>query len=260
MWTRILVGLVALPLVVIPIWLGGIWAAALCVVVALISGYEFYTLMQIDGYRPSVWLGLIWLVALALNGWLPDWLPLSLTLTGGLILTLIDALRQPEQPTATWMSTGIGAIYLGITLGQSLAMRQLPNGLWWLLFGLLITWANDSAAYFTGVTVGSHRLWPRLSPKKTWEGTIAGWIAAAICGGALAAIWPLGVQVWAGVGLGAVCGVLALFGDLSISMLKRQAGVKDSGQLFPGHGGMLDRLDSLLFVLPFLYQVVIRWI
>jgi phosphatidate cytidylyltransferase len=260
MWTRILVGLVALPLVLIPLWLGGVWTVAVCLLIALLSGYEFYQMMRIDGYRPNVWLGLIWLAALVLNGWQPDWFPFSLVLIAGLIVTLIDALRRPEQPTASWMSTSIGAIYLGVAIGQWLAMRQLPNGIWWLLTGLVITWANDSAAYFTGVTVGRHRLWPRLSPKKTWEGTIAGWLAAALCGGLSAAIWPLGVQIGTGVVLGAICGVLALFGDLSISMLKRQSGVKDSGHLFPGHGGMLDRADSLLFVLPFLYQLLIHWV
>jgi phosphatidate cytidylyltransferase len=110
-----------------------------------------------------------------------------------------------------------------------------------------------------GVTLGRHKLWPRLSPKKTWEGTIGGWIGAALIGGGLA--WWLLPEVhwWVGVGLGAIGGILALFGDLSISMVKRQVGVKDSGKLFPGHGGMLDRLDSILFVLPFIYQVA-RWL
>jgi phosphatidate cytidylyltransferase len=141
-------------------------------------------------------------------------------------------------------------------MAQVLALRLSPEGLWWLLFGLLITWTNDTAAYFVGVTIGRHKLWPRLSPKKTWEGTIGGWVAATLLGGMLALWLPLSKSLVYGAGLGALCGVLALFGDLAISMVKRQVGVKDSGKLFPGHGGMLDRIDSVLFVLPFLYQAL----
>jgi phosphatidate cytidylyltransferase len=136
-------------------------------------------------------------------------------------------------------------------------LRQLPDGFWWLLYGLLIGWTNDSAAYFTGVTLGRRRLWPRLSPKKTWEGTVAGWIGAALMGGLLMTVLPVQMSVVYGALLGAVGGVFALFGDLAVSMVKRQVKVKDSGHLIPGHGGFLDRLDSLLFVLPLVYYVVV---
>ena len=127
----------------------------------------------------------------------------------------------------------MGAIYLGIAASQTLALRQLPDGLWWLVFGLVVTWSNDAAAYFTGVTLGRHKLWPRLSPKKTWEGTIGGWIAAVVA--AVLVVWlsPLSEPLWLAAILGAVCGVLGLLGDLSISMLKRQVGVKDSGHFCP---------------------------
>jgi len=150
----------------------------------------------------------------------------------------------------------MGAIYLGIILGQAVSLRLRPNGLWWLLFAILITWANDSAAYFVGVTLGKHKLWPRLSPKKSWEGTIGGWVGAALAAVFLIYILPITMPPLYAALVGAVAGVLALAGDLSISMLKRQVGVKDSGKLFPGHGGMLDRLDSILFVIPFVYMVV----
>ena len=155
------------------------------------------------------------------------------------------------------MVTSVGAIYIGLMMGQALALRLLPDGLWWLLFGVLVTWMNDTAAYFTGSTLGRHKLWPRLSPKKSWEGTLGGWLGAALIGGALVEVMPVHTAFPLGATLGLACGILALFGDLSISMLKRQIGVKDTGNLFPGHGGMLDRLDSILFVLPFVYQIVL---
>ena len=259
MKTRIVVGLVAIPLTLLPVWLGGIWCTALFLGVGIAGGLEFYHMLQTAGYRPNLWLGLIWLTLLILNGWQPLLLPLPLLLAAGLIITFIDALRHEEQPLGMWMATSMAALYLGTTIGQSLAMRQLPNGFWWLVFSFSVTWLNDTAAYFIGVSLGRHKFWPRISPKKTWEGTLSGWLAAALTGGVLAWLLPLHITVGFGVALGTACGIMALLGDLSISMLKRQVGVKDSGRFFPGHGGMLDRVDSILFVLPFVYQVILVW-
>jgi phosphatidate cytidylyltransferase len=258
---RIIVGLIGLPAVLIPLWLGGIWLAIFVVVIGVVGGIEFYRLMQLGGYQPSQKLGVGWLALLILSYWQPQSLPLSLVIMAGLIITLINVMHQKQAPMSAWMATSIGALYLGTMLGQALALRELPNGLWWLSMGVLLTWTNDSAAYFTGVTVGRHKLWPRISPKKTWEGTIGGWIAAAIAGALWIYITPLAIthSPIFGAIVGLISGILALFGDLSISTLKRQVGVKDTGSLIPGHGGVLDRLDSVLFVLPFVYQVVLLW-
>jgi phosphatidate cytidylyltransferase len=254
--TRIVVGLVGAPLVLALIWFGGVWCLLLFLAIALYAGFEFYSLTAQAGYRPARLLGLLWITGLVLAAWRPG-LPYAIpVLTTGMAATLIYALFQTEKPLSAWMTTSAGAVYIGLMMAQVLALRLLPGGLWWLLFGLLITWANDTAAYFVGVTAGRHKLWPRLSPKKTWEGTIGGWLAAIFLGGLLALWFPLSKSFAYGATLGAVCGVLALLGDLAISMVKRQVGVKDSGKLFPGHGGMLDRIDSILFVLPFLYQAL----
>ena len=258
---RIIVGLLGIPFVLVPIWFGGMWIALFLVLVGVGGGFEFYQLMQIGGYEPRRLLGLTWLTLLILSFWQPQFLPLSFIISAGMILSLIDAMHQKHAPMHTWMATSMGALYLGIMLGQALALRQLPNGLWWVFLGLAVTWTNDTAAYFTGVTIGRHKLWPRLSPKKTWEGTIGGWMAAATVGAIWILITPL-VNTHSpicGAVVGLFSGVLALFGDLSISTIKRQVGVKDTGTLFPGHGGVLDRLDSLLFVLPFIFQVVLLW-
>lgn len=257
MSTRIIAALIALPLVIIPIYLGGISCTLLFLVVSIVACLEFYNLMDAGDYYPIRWVGLIWLAALVLGGWRPDLFPLPAVLVAGLLITMTAALPHEENPAGTWMSTSMGAIYLGIAASQTLALRQLPLGLWWLAFGLVVTWGSDSAAYFTGVAIGRHKLWPRLSPKKTWEGAIGGWIVAALAGAVTVWLSPLQEPVYLGALIGAVCGVLGLLGDLSISMLKRQVGVKDSGQFLPGHGGMLDRLDSMLFVLPFIATVVL---
>ena len=269
---RILVGLIGLPIALIPVWLGGLWAAALLLCVAVIGGHEFYSLMQKGNFRPAYALGMLWIALLIIH-------PVRILLPGalsttfeavtsntilifGLIATLIYSLFQTEKPLFTWFSTIAGALYIGLLSHQMLSLRMTEHGLWWLLFGVFVTWANDSAAYFTGVSIGRFKLWPRLSPKKTWEGTIAGWVVAAAIGALFVLITPLSpfdapISLMNAAILAFFCGILALFGDLSISMLKRQIGVKDTGNIFPGHGGMLDRLDSPLFVLPFLYQYVL---
>jgi phosphatidate cytidylyltransferase len=179
----------------------------------------------------------------------------------GMIVSWIDAMHQKQAPMNTWMSTGMVALYLGTMLGQGLALREMPNGLWWLVMALAMTFLNDTAAYFVGSAFGKHKLWPRLSPKKSWEGTIAGWATAAVVGAVVILITPLSATHTPlfGAIVGLFAGVLALFGDLSISTIKRQVGVKDTGDIFRAHGGMLDRMDSLLFVLPFVYQVVLLW-
>jgi phosphatidate cytidylyltransferase len=258
---RILVGLVALPLVLLPIWIGGIWLVPFVILAGVAGGLEFYRLMQVGGYSPNRVYGLVWLSLLLISYWQPQLLPTSLVVMAGMILTLIDAMHQKERPMNSWMATSMGALYLGTMLGQGWALRGLPDGLWWVYLALALTWMNDSAAYFVGVNFGRHKLWPRISPKKTWEGTVAGWVTAAVVGAVWIMITPLNANFSPlfGAIVGLCGGILALFGDLSISTIKRQVGVKDTGNIFRGHGGVLDRLDSLLFVLPFVYQVVSLW-
>lgn len=253
--TRTVVALVALPFIILPIWFGGVWFALLALVIALAGGYEFYTLLTAGGYHPAIPIGLLWLAMITLTGLQPEMTLLLPVLTAGFMATYVYVFFQHKEPIITWLATCIGALYLGVMIGQMVALRHLPNGFWWLVLGLFLTWANDAAAYFVGVTLGQHKLWPRISPKKTWEGTVGGWLCAALFGGVGAYFLPLPMTVLQGALLGALGGVLGLLGDLAISVLKRQVGVKDSGKLFPGHGGMLDRLDSALFLLPFVYQV-----
>jgi len=258
---RIIVVLIALPVVILLVWLGGVWSAIFAVAVGILGGLEFYRMLQIGGYEPSRILGLVWLSLLILSYWQPQFLPYSLMVMAGMIVSWIDAMHQKQAPMNTWMSTGMVALYLGTMMGQALALRELPNGLWWVVMALAMTFLNDTAAYLVGSTFGRHKLWPRLSPKKSWEGTVAGWVTAAVVGAVVMLITPLGAthSPIFGAIVGFFAGVLALFGDLSISTIKRQVGVKDTGNLFPGHGGMLDRMDNVLFVLPFVYQVVLLW-
>ncbi len=279
---RVIAGLIALVPVLLALWYGGIWWVLLLTFFTSLGAYEYYVLIERSGYRPARWFGFAWTLALMFSFWSLVPVEPQLVLTFGFIIIFIRILlsqqgaprhednRDPDQsetdaaaqaqdhkPFRNWALTAAGASYIGLMMGQALALRLLPNGLYWMLLGLCITMINDSAAYFVGVTIGRRRILPALSPKKTWEGTVGGWIAATLTGAAIAFWAPLGLAVWLGAFIGLVGGILALFGDLAISMLKRQIGVKDSGVFLPGHGGFLDRLDSIMFVLPFVYQMAL---
>lgn len=189
--------------------------------------------------------------------WLPVWLLFGILA----YLELTRLLRRFLAGAPLWFALVVGGIYIGGGIaalvglqfawaGESGTFLQVTFGRWALL-ALLVTWASDVAAYLVGSAVGRRRLAPRISPGKTWEGTIAGFAAAAATSIALGAAYAF---PFSGIALVAVLsGPAALAGDLAESAVKRAAGVKDSGALLPGHGGALDRIDSLLLVGPVVY-------
>lgn len=151
--------------------------------------------------------------------------------------------------------TVAGIVYLGWIGSYLIDLRQLPQGLWWLLIVLPIIWAGDTGAYSLGAAYGKHKMTPRLSPKKSWEGYVAGVFTSMIVGAFFAYAFstldprPLDglITPLQGGLLGLVIGALAPLGDLGESMLKRQGGLKDSSNIFPGHGGFFDRIDSWIW-------------
>jgi phosphatidate cytidylyltransferase len=181
--------------------------------------------------------------------------------SGFALLWLFAALFLPAAFVLWWVATNlhrprIGTVVLGAWAAAPLSALAVLHwtvpaqeaGLWrWspVLLALVPLWAGDTAAYFVGKAIGRHKLAPRISPGKTWEGTIANF-ALCVAVAALLGQW-LGIELWRYLAVGAVLGVLGQVGDLFESALKRVAKVKDSGTLLPGHGGLLDRIDSLLF-------------
>jgi phosphatidate cytidylyltransferase len=172
-----------------------------------------------------------------------DWALATLGSLGlGLSIFAAIALRsQPGTVDAAWLAGLAGDLAFG--------WPASPRGLAWVLLVVVTTWINDSAAYLVGRAVGRHPLAPALSPRKTVEGASAGMVGALLTGGICFPAFGLGTW-WIGAVVGGVLGVAAQIGDLAESALKRQAGVKDSGSLIPGHGGILDRIDGLLFAFP----------
>jgi phosphatidate cytidylyltransferase len=216
--------------------------------------------MKEAGYRPSLAASTLVMALLLVAAHFPDLNLLGLVLSASVILTLTwQLLQSPEgHPTQSWALTLGAALWLGWLIGHFVQLRDLSPafglgvGTRWLALMFLVTWINDTAAYAVGKTIGRHPCCPYLSPHKTWEGTIGGWF------GGLAATVLLGYWLvdlpWAhGLVLGALVATVAPFGDLAKSMVKRQMGVKDFSSLIPGHGGMFDRIDSLLFVAPVIY-------
>jgi len=259
---RALSAITLIPVVIALIVLGGYAWLITILVVGLLAGRELFFLLRRAGYQPNMALGLLWVALLILEGFRPAWGGLRPLMAAVLFLSLLWALFQRRKTTlADWALTIAGAAYVGGLLAHFVALRGRPDGLWWLFLGLTAVWLGDSGAFLVGLTMGRRKLWPRLSPRKTQEGTIGGFVSTilgvlgfvALCGN-LAPHTAVARMGWVfAVSLGILLGPIALAGDLAVSLFKRQAQVKDSGNLIPGHGGMLDRIDSLLFAIPVVY-------
>jgi phosphatidate cytidylyltransferase len=178
------------------------------------------------------------------------------TLTAAVVVILGTAVWRPGPPTtqATFVAL-LGVSYIGVLLGHALLLHRLPSGAWLVLFVAGVTWVGETAAYVIGSLVGRHRLAPRISPGKTIEGAV-GQLLASVGGALLLAPLTPGLDGVTATGAGALIGVIGQVGDLAESVIKRGVGAKDAGELIPGHGGLLDRLDGLLFSTPaFFYYV-----
>ena len=253
--TRVIVAIVLIPLVVGCLYLGGIpWLLGV-LLAGVLAWLEMAGILQREQFTVDRNLGLFFIVGAIVEAYLHSTFPGQYDLVRPLlaaliIFSLIWALyNKGDHPTADWGVTVASALYLGVTISYLVALRQRSNGFNWAITAFVVTWACDAMAYFVGRSFGRHKLWPRISPKKTWEGIAGGTVGAIVAGLALG-VWLLGIPWWQGILLGALVAVAAPFGDLAESLFKRQANVKDSSQLIPGHGGVLDRIDSLLFVFP----------
>jgi phosphatidate cytidylyltransferase len=229
---------------------------------------EFCQLMAQVGFRPAlaVGLGLLWLSLL--DGQFPEWGLAQPGITFVMLAALAwQVFHRQGSPVANWALTITGGLYLGICGSNLMRLRNLPpDGLWWALAMTPSVMFADTCAYFVGRVWGRRKLAPVLSPHKTWEGYVAGVLGGAL----LTALLAHGVQTWVGAGtsvnwlhgliLGFLIAILAPLGDLGISMIKRRAGAKDSGTILPGHGGALDRVDSVLWAIVIAYYYVLWFV
>lgn len=260
--TRILVAIVGIPIILWSIIWGFPLFYALMALVTSISLFEFYSMTRKKGIEPNYQAGILF-------GILFFWLipPLHLTGFAYTIFTSIVLLVPIVLAWELWRNkpraienvavTVFGAMYIGLSMGSFVQLRSYHAGTQdgiALIFSLLISiWVCDSAAFFVGKAIGKHKLFPRVSPKKSWEGAIAGFIASAGIFFVLSQKFLPAIPSIHAVILGIIIGIVGQIGDLAESLLKRDAEIKDSSNIIPGHGGVLDRFDSILFAAPSVY-------
>lgn len=257
---RLLVALVALPLLLAVLFLAPPWVFAL-VVAAAAAGVqlEFYRLHQHQLLGGEAWLAVALGLIVSLAGGWGD----PAAVLGGFVAALFGvflyALCRPEAARSAAERVGLlafGLAYAPVLLAHATLALAAPGtfgGPGAVLLAVAVAWGGDTAAFYVGRSLGRRKLYPAVSPKKTWEGALGGLVGSLVAA-ALIGAWLLpGLPVGHLVGLAVLAAVAGQLGDLCESLLKRGAGVKDSGGILPGHGGLLDRLDSLLFVAPLVY-------
>lgn len=260
---RIITGAVGIALGLAVIRLGGLVFAVALSIVAALAVREYAAMARRKGARPDGWL-----VAAASIAFISAALRGTDVLDGYIIASLVvlsftfQVLAKPtENAVANTAVTVTGAIYIGWTLSRLALIRAHEMGFGLTLFIVLTTWVNDIACYFVGTAVGRHKLMRRVSPGKTIEGSIGGLVVTVLFAWAMTVVgdrtgWFETVPRAHAAVLGLLVSVLGQLGDLAESALKRDVGIKDSGDVLPGHGGMLDRFDAIFFTAGFFYIYV----
>ena len=253
---RILTALVLIPLVVWIVLAGPQWSLlALMAAVGLIAFHEFDDIAAAQGVSRS---GLAGLAAGLILLFAPEPVWVVIVILALLLMTL--ELRQTDLAKAMTSSAAalLGVIYIFGAWRCALALRLAdpPYGPHWLMIALLVSWAGDTAALYVGRSIGRHKLAPRVSPSKTWEGSIGSVAGGVLAAGIYAHFLIPSVALWVVLAVAAAGNIAGQLGDLCESAFKRGAGVKDSGTTLPGHGGWLDRIDSSLFSIPVVYALL----
>ncbi|MBK9248276.1 MAG: phosphatidate cytidylyltransferase [Ignavibacteria bacterium] len=276
LYSRVLVALIGIPALVGIILYGGIAFLVLIVLISTIGLWEFYRMAEQKGIFPNAVLGIVLGAMMQIlyyvfsTDMVIPILVSNLIVAGILTLLSIATLltelfRDKQNAMLNIASTIGGVVYVSLFFQCLLGIRMMPEilgmsgdmGGYFILTIFISIWLCDTAAYFAGRAFGKHKLFERVSPNKTWEGAIAGALAAV--GGCVAvSAWLLPTMpVIHAVVLGAIVGTIGQVGDLAESLLKRDAGVKDSSQILAGHGGILDRFDSILMVSPVIYWYIL---
>jgi phosphatidate cytidylyltransferase len=261
---RLLVASIAIPLIVgLVLWASPFHFFLVLGILVILAQYEFYRLFPAIPVDSGLWMGLsagagfLYVIYLKSTGSVPpETLDavialLLLTALGGTLLS--GGVDRMAHLPVVWL----GIMYVPFLMGTLLLIRGIPGGAHWIVYLLALTWIVDAGGYFVGKALGRHKMAPRISPGKTWEGAAGGAIVGILFSVAVARYLPGNTSRVAMLSIGVLLSVTGQIGDLVESAFKRQAGVKDSGHFLPGHGGMLDKVDSLLFNAPVLYGILI---
>lgn len=262
LWKRVASAFIGIPVLIFTVYKGGLLFLALVSVVAFLGLSEFYVLIEKKGIKLPKFIfitnGLIFVflsLAQIHSGLIFDFF-LFYVLVSILIIQLFQ--NDQNNPLLNSSLSFLGIVYVGWLSAHLLYLRDLPGGFFYVILVLLATWANDTGAYFIGMNFGKRKLCPKISPNKTVEGALGGLVSTLIIT-FLTGIWinkllpQFSFSAVHLLFLGVLVSLAAQFGDLVESLFKRDAGLKDSSNLIPGHGGILDRFDSLLFAAPVVY-------
>jgi phosphatidate cytidylyltransferase len=267
--TRVIVAVLSIPLILAVCYFGKYYFLLFTLGIALMSYYEFSLMAQTKGMKVNLWLGILGIVFIVLNQYFH--FPLdnyNFLILFAVIVCLMELFRNNGSAIYNLGGTLFGVIYMGLFAASLIGLRefyppfldQYENGGFLIISVFASIWVCDSAAYYGGTAFGKHRLFLRVSPKKSWEGAVFGFVFALLT--MIAAKYIiLGFLNWNSIiALGVIIGVIGQLGDLVESLLKRDAQVKDSSNILPGHGGIFDRFDSLLFSAPviFLYLMYVK--
>jgi CDP-diglyceride synthetase len=273
---------------IVPSLMGGPVFVAVFTALCLIGLSEYNAMARLIGndIAPTGYIAVVAFALVAASDGREEALLAACAFAVGAPLIIAIFRTDLDRAFVDWALGTSGSLYLGVPLFAAIALRDLggtidvnwltktadwlsfgwdsnPRGLAWLLLIIVVTWLSDTGAYLIGRALGRRPLIPKISPKKTVEGLIGGLACAALTGMIGAAVFGLGLPLLVAAAVGLVLSIVGVIGDLAESLLKRQAGVKDSGTLIPGHGGMLDRIDALLFTWTaglFVATCVDRWV
>jgi len=262
MLKRWLVGLFLGAIAFAVVWFGDPSFSIFIAVVGILGSFEFFPLIGISKKHPITIFGTIGVLLFIGMARFGDMQYTSLLLTASVTLPLIWLVFQSDIKHAAinWAWLIVGILYLGWMLSHFIPLRQLDSGRDLVILAIVGNVASDTIAFQCGLKWGRHRMAPRISPAKSWEGAIAGFIGTVAVVIILGTFLPtLKLPYWQSLDLGVLIGFFAPLGDLAESLLKRSTGIKDSGNCVPGHGGILDRLDSILFTVVVVYYYV-TWV
>jgi phosphatidate cytidylyltransferase len=256
--TRVISALVGMPLVLAALFLSGpLFFWGLVLVLFLLALHEYLRLCGVErGLAAATLLAGAILLAAVYRGAVPA------AAAAVLPLLVLVSLWRVGDVAVRFQSLGasvLGLAYIGYAMGCLYLLRLVPDGPHWIFLVLAATWAGDSAAFFAGSRFGRRRLAPTLSPKKTWAGAVGGLLGSVAGGLVISPSFPGGVSLPLVALFCAAVGLAGQVGDLFESLWKRAKGIKDSGTLIPGHGGILDRIDSLLLGIPVGYHLLAWW-
>ncbi len=266
---RALVTFLLGPLILAAAWLGGYVFLGFATLVSVLALHEFYGLAEKKGAAAQKWLGLAAAAGLTYLVYVGAWDDLWRLLFGlALVTVAIELFRNKENALLNVSATVTGLLYVSLPLAMLPAIRQLAlpgsrgdetaGSVVIMIF--LSIWICDSAAYILGSRLGKHKLFPRVSPNKSVEGTVAGFLFALLTAWLCQVSFLRELPLSHALAVGAICGSFGQLSDLAESLFKRDAGVKDSSNLIPGHGGVLDRFDSELLAVPLVYFYLVYFV